>query len=110
MATRSGVLFLSLWLLGLAGCATRAVLFSHVTEPATVNFRHTPVGTKRCVIRNFRVQEPVSGYGVSAEWDAGTIRAAARQAGITNIYYVDLQTLSVLSGLYRQRALVVYGD
>jgi len=81
-----------------------------MTEPATEEFDKTPVGSKACVVRSHKFREPVSGYGVTAEWDANTVRAAARRAGFTNIYYADLQTLSVCFGIYRQRVLIVYGD
>ena len=64
----------------------------------------------RILVRSFRVQEPVTGYGVSAEWEAYPLKDAALHAGITNLYFADRQTLSILNGIYRSRTLIVYGD
>ena len=94
----------------LSGCASDPLLFGLMTKPETTEFRHTPVGTKSCVLSSYKVREPVSGYGVSAEWDASHVKAAALKAGITNVYFTDMKTLSVLGGIYRQRMLIVYGD
>ena len=35
---------------------------------------------------------------------------AARTAGMTNIYYADLETLSVLRGIYEKKTLILCGD
>ena len=101
---------LSLWLLLLPGCVARGFLYTRVTEPATLDFQKTPVGSKRIVVRAYRLQEPVTGYGIAAEWDKDPVKAAAAQAGVTNLYFADLRTLSILGGLYRARTLIVYGD
>jgi len=108
MAIRYGILLLLLFLL--PGCVTKGLLYTRVTEPATLDFHKTPVGSKRILVRSFRVQEPVTGYGVSAEWEAYPLKDAALHAGITNLYFADRQTLSILNGIYRSRTLIVYGD
>ena len=100
---------LSLLLLLLPGCVGNGLLYTRVTEPATLNFDKTPVGSKRVLIQSYRLQEPVTGYGVSTEWEADPVKTAARQAGVTNLFFADMQTLSIL-GVYRQRTLIVYGD
>ena len=94
----------------MAGCSVPGRLFTNVTEPFSLDFNHTPLGTKTCVIKNYRLKEPVSRFNVSAEWSRGEIAAAARKAGIRRIYYMDVHTLSVLMGLYRRKELIVYGD
>lgn len=101
---------LSLVLLLLSGCLSRGLLYTRVTDPATGEFHQTPVGSKRIFVRTFRVQEPVTGYGVSAEWAADPVKTAALQAGVTNLYFADVETLSILGGLYRARTLIIYGD
>ena len=108
MAIRCSIM--SLLLLLLPGCAANGILYTRVTEPATLNFHKTPVGSKLIFVRSFRVREPVSGYGLSAEWESDPVKTSALQAGITNLYFADLQTLSILNGLYRSRTLIVYGD
>lgn len=89
----------------LAGC-THGMLFTAVTEPATLEFHHTPVGSKTCTLANHRVE-----YNrVSVEWDASRVKDLALQVGMTNIYYADLRTVSILRGVYRKKTLIVYGD
>lgn len=85
-------------------------IYSCTVEPYTEDFRRTPVGSKRAIVEDFKVREPVSGYGISAEWGVRAVRDAACAAGMTNIYYADIETLSILSDLFRRRRLIVYGD
>jgi hypothetical protein len=108
MASRT--LFAAGLLLLTAGCVSRGVLYSRTTEPATEDFAQTPIGTKHAEVCGQRLREPISGYGVSAEWDSDYLRAAARQAGISSIYYADLETITVAFGIYRHRTLIIYGD
>ncbi len=93
-----------------AGCASRGILYSHTVAPATEDFSKTPVGSKHATICGYRIREPISGYGVSAEWDSNYIRSAAKKAGISSIYYADLETLSIALGVYQQRTLIIYGN
>lgn len=93
-----------------AGCMRQGWIYSHTTEPYTESFCQTPVGSKRTVVEDFKVREPVSGYGISAEWGIRAVRDAACAAGMTNIYYADIETLSILSDLFRRRRLIVYGE
>ena len=86
------------------------MLYTRVTQPLTVNFSKTPVGSRWISVQAHRFQEPVTGLGVSAEWESGLMKTAALQAGITNLYFADVQTLSILNGIYRRRTLIVYGD
>lgn len=108
MVIRCGVLLALLFLL--TGCVARGFLYTRVTEPATLDFHKTSVGSKQFLVRTHRVREPVSGSGISAEWQADPVKTAALKAGVTNLYFADTRTLSILGGLYRARTLVVYGD
>lgn len=94
----------------LAGCIMQGRLFTNVTEPLSWDFDNTPLGTKTCVVKNYRLKEPVSRFNVSAEWTRGEIVEAAQQAGISRVYYVDMHTFSVLLGVYRRKEIIVYGD
>ena len=96
----------------LTGCAATAPgrLYTNVIRPHSTDFRVTPVGTKRCVLDEHRLKEPVSGYGVTVEWSMDRIRSEAQKAGITNIYYTEVQTVSILMGTYRRRRLIIHGD
>lgn len=86
------------------------LIYSHTVAPYSVRFNETPVGAKRCVINNYQVKEPVTGYNMYAEWSTSYILEEARKAGITNINYMDRKTLSILNGVYKRETLIVYGD
>jgi hypothetical protein len=92
------------------GCSERGILYTSIIEPYSRDFRDTPVGTKSVTTNTHRFKEPVSRLSISGEWDSEIIMRAVRQAGITNLYYIDIKTLSILRGTYRRQTLIVYGD
>lgn len=95
----------------LYGCALPyGVLYTRKVVPYSREFRETPVGTKQCLVREHQLKEPFSGYNMYAEWSTGYLMNEARQAGITTVYYVDKETLSILFGIYKRDTLIVYGD
>jgi hypothetical protein len=94
----------------LSGCAPYGAIYSDTISPYTENFRATPVGSKRCVIHDYQLREPLTRLRLSAEWTTDVIVNETRKAGITEIYYMDIRTVSVLFGIYRQKSLLVYGD
>ena len=96
----------------LAGCSRSGPgrLYSNVTLPYSTDFNNTPVAGKQCILKDHRIREPVSGYGVSVEWSTDQIQSAAREAGISIIRYMDVQTISFVLGIYTRRKLIIYGD
>ena len=102
--------FLFLALLLLSGCLPSGVLYTNKVTPYSRDFKETPVGTKQCVIRDHRIKEPVTGFGMYTEWTSGYLKDEARRAGISEIYYVDKQTLSFLFGIYKRESLIIHGD
>jgi hypothetical protein len=96
----------------LAGCSRSGPgrLYSNVTLPYSTDFNNTPVAAKHCILKDHRIREPVSGYGVSVEWSTDQIQSAAREAGISTIRYIDIQTISFVLGIYTRRKLIIYGD
>jgi len=92
------------------GCMDGGGLWAKTIKPYSTDFHNTPVGSKHCVLSEYEFREPISGYGVSADVNFSAVRLAAQNAGITNIYYVDLDTLSIAGGTYLRKRLVVYGD
>lgn len=93
-----------------AGCAVNGWILDNTTTSYTRDFNNTPAGTKSCIITQHKIKEPVSRYDLYAEWSNGDLVTAASKAGITKIYYIDAHTFSILSGLYRKRDLIIYGD
>lgn len=96
----------------LAGCSMSGPgrLYSNVTLPFSKDFNNTPKGSKQCILTDHRIKEPASGYGMTVEWSTNQIQAAAREAGIENVYYMDIHTISYVLGIYTRRELIIYGD
>lgn len=98
-----------------SGCAgigtpiTTGQLYTNIIQPHSTDFHSTPVGTKQCVLDEHKLKDPVSG-GYSVEWTADVIRAATKEAGITNVSFTEIQTVSFLFGTYSRRRLIIYGD
>ena len=104
-----GMVAALLWV-GTAGCLERGLLYTQVVEPYLPDFRDTPVGSKSCRVKEHTLKEPVSGYNLSVAFSLPALQRAARQAGITKLYHVDEETLSVLLGIYERKTLILYGD
>jgi hypothetical protein len=87
----------------LGGCVAEGAIFSKTTRPLMTDFDATPVaasGTSSDI-------KTVTFY-VDVEWGEGGIGAIARQHGIAEVYYADIETISVL-GYWRQDFVRVYG-
>jgi len=92
------------------GCTPYGRIYSDTTAPYSKVFRETPVGTKRCVLHDYQIKEPVTGLNISAEWTAERIKSEANKSGIKDIYYIDQRTFSILFGIYKRKSLLIYGD
>jgi len=46
---------------------------------------------------------------VDIVWDSNAIGDIARAQGIDEIYYADMETLSVVFGIWSQRTVHIYG-
>jgi hypothetical protein len=95
---------------GCSGFAPPGLIYTNVISPYSVDYHDTKIGTKQCVIDAHSVSEPLTGYGVSVEWSSDFIENAASQAGITEITCMDMQTFSVVLGIYKRERLIVYGN
>ena len=111
MVTRCIVLFLAVVLvLGMAGCG---LLYTNVVRNHSKTFNNTPVGSKQCSLSAYTVRVPilpVSRQRVQAQWDTNEINDAAKEAGITQIYYTDIKTQEILLGTFRKQTIIIYGD
>jgi len=90
------------------GCR-HGFIYTNVTIPVATNMDKTPRGTKLAVISSKRIKEPYSSLGLSVEWDSRAIGDAARRAGLSKIYYTDLQTISVFGGVWKKQKILVMG-
>lgn len=88
----------------------QGMLYTNVIRPYSTDFRGVPAGSKACRVGEYHLKEPVSGAGMTADWTSRVIQEAARESGITNLYYADLKTFRILDGIYQKRTLILYGD
>lgn len=103
------LLFLSVAFL-CSACALDGRLYTNKVVPYSEDFNQTPIGSKSCMVDDFKVKEPFTGINASAEWMTSSVYEKATEAGITKIYYADLRVFSLLGGIYSNKALIVYGD
>jgi hypothetical protein len=99
---RITVLGLALGVL-LPGCVS-GFIYTHTVQPLTVNFQETPVATNKSNgdVKRFRYNF------VDIQWDKNGIGEIAKKYGFKEIYYADLEILSIL-GIWTQRHVHVYG-
>ena len=96
--------------LATAGCVGSGLLYTRVVRPYSRDFHDTPTGTKTCRLNEHTMREPFSGARVSVSVTTRVVAEAARTAGITNLYYADIETLSILAGVYEKKTLILCGD
>jgi len=92
--------------LGSIGC-----VYQHTVMPLDVNLNETPVYQGRQgddSWKTLRIPLIVVPAYVQFDWGSSGIADAAHAQGMTEIYYADLETLSVL-GVWRQQWAIVYG-
>lgn len=104
-------LVLSIVLLsGIVGCSPFGYVYNNTTRPLTYNMHSTPIGTKMATLDSRRIKEPITGLNMTIEWNSRAIGDAAKRQGIDKIYYADLNTFSLLGGLWEQKTIRVWGD
>ncbi len=86
------------------GCM-RGLIYTNVTQPLTTHFGETPVvqnGYEKGDVKQLRYSY------FHLIWDDNAIGALAKRAGFSEVYYADLQTISIL-GIWTQYRVRVYG-
>ena len=88
--------------IALAGC-TPGFVYTHNIEPLVIDFHKTPTGHEegRGDTKHFS-------YYVDVQWDKNGIGEIVRGNDMEEIYYADLETLSIM-GVWTQRWVHVYG-
>jgi hypothetical protein len=95
--------------LSCAACAP-GLIYTNITEPLVVNMQNTPSATGTGYSETKHIELPASAIRISAEWDSRAIGDAARQAGLKTVHFADLQTVSVLGGVWMQQRIHVWGE
>jgi len=112
MAIRLTTGLLSLTLLGTSGCLSpRGYLFTYTTLPYELPFDSVAhKASKKCVVDITQIKEPFSRASFSVVWTSRAVVEAAARAGMTELRYADIETLSVFNGTYQRQRLVFYGE
>lgn len=87
----------------LGGCVADGLIYSHTTRPLMTNFNATPVADSVS-----RSDVKTVAFYVDVRWGDGGIGAIAREKGIAEIYYADIETIKVLR-YWKQEIVRVYG-
>ena len=99
----------------LTGCglaprsAISGYIYEHYRKPYTVDLKNTPVAWKSGGGKVVEIQEPFSGYGVSAEFNSNAVGDIARENGISRVYWADMEYFNVL-GIWKEQRLYIYGE
>ena len=106
MATKSFCI-LVLLILGTLNACTYGALYTDSTKPYVLDMQETPIGVSKPQQGAKFVSIPTT--MISAGWSSRAIGEAAKRAGLSEVYYADLRTFSVLLGLWEEKTLLVYG-
>ena len=87
----------------LAGC-TPGILYTHTVQPLTINQLQTPVTGIEGQSEIKHIQ--LSYFGIM--WGDTALGDVAREKGLKELYYADLEYLSVLT-IWRQYTVHLYG-
>ncbi len=96
------IVVLALVLIG-AGCTT-GILYTHTVEPLTLNHQATPATGTESVSDIKHIQ--FSYLGIM--WGDAALGDIAREKGLQELYYADLERLNVLT-IWRQYTVHLYG-
>lgn len=114
--TRANGLALVIAITGTASCGSlpragiSGVLYTHTHVPLDVNFDGEPVFLQSAARGASSIEHvviPTTMY--SARWDTNAISDVMKRGGLAEVYYADLETFSVLFGLWNQYTVYAYG-
>jgi hypothetical protein len=93
----------AVFLLLLSGC-TVGIVYTHTREPLTLNHHATPAAGTEATNDIKHIQFPYVGIA----WGDDSLGDIAREKGLHELYYADLEYLSVLT-VWRQYTVHLYG-
>jgi hypothetical protein len=96
-----------------AGCfAPKGRIFTKIREPLALPAERTgsPVATKKFSVGLTRLKEPITRINLSVMWSKNVVREEAEKAGVSEICYSDLETLSVFFDSYLRKRIIFYGN
>jgi len=91
----------------LAGC-TAGILYTHTVTPLTVNHQATPATGAEGESKIKQISLPIPYTYVGVRWGDISFGDLAREKGLQEFYYADLEHLSVLT-IWQQDTVHLYG-
>jgi hypothetical protein len=112
MATEFKTGALCVLMMGACGCvAPKGCLVTYTTAPYTLPYEAVAhVGSKSCEVDITQIKEPITQARLSVMWSNRAVADAMERAGMAEIRYADLQTLSIFNSAYERRRLIFYGE
>ena len=101
-------LFICMFFAICSGCS-QGIIYTNATVPLVINMHNTPVGNTSATMSSRQIREPVSGFGISTEWNSRAIGDAAKHAGLSQINFADMHTFSILGGIWKKQTVQVWG-
>lgn len=102
------VLFLPLLLLTGCGSVPTGLLYTHVVHPLDINMNRTPTvfNEKEGDVKHIELRS------IGIEWDKNAIGAVAKEHGMQEVYFADMETLRIflLLGGWRRETVHIYGQ
>ena len=84
-------------------------LYTRVKLPLTTDLNQTPAAVDIGSGKIVRIKEPLSSYGIYAEFNSNAIGEIAKRHGLKTVYYADVERLSIL-GIWRHDEVIVCGE
>lgn len=84
------------------GC-TQGFIYDRTTRPLTTNFNQTPFGSDNAHGSTKQVT-----FQVEAKWDTNGIGEIAREHGLEEVYFADIETFRILQ-FWEKNTVRVYG-
>lgn len=106
-------LFLLSSLLLSGGCFTpKGLLYTRIREPLSLPSERIECrkADKNCYVSLTQLKEPVTHLNLSVMWSNKVVQDAAESAGISEIYYADIETISIFLDSYKRRRIYFYGN
>ena len=88
------------------------LLYTHTWTPLTTNFHQTPMFHSKSETGASDVKDlqiPALYHWLEFKWHVNAIGAIAQQQDLDEVYYADIEHLSILLGIWSQNTVHVYG-
>ena len=85
------------------------LVFTNIRIPLSEDLVDSPVVVVHSDGKIFQLKEPLSGYGLYAQWDSNAIGDLAQKHGLKKVYFADMEIFSIL-GIWTHRKVYVYGE